>query len=164
MGTSLTPDFWRLFAVLLAVSATLTFVLSTVLDALYEQDPDQRPWRQQVHPAGSGRCAASSRRDSRAFLQVEVEGAGHDVLLGDLGARDLGAEAARRCLDDAGLGPQEVDHLLFVSTTGLAAPRVNNRIRRVGPDIVAITGSMGKTTTFCGAAAASGPFRVNAST
>jgi alkylresorcinol/alkylpyrone synthase len=43
-------------------------------------------------------------------------------------ARDLGAEAARRCLDDAGLGPQEVDHLLFVSTTGLAAPSIDARI------------------------------------
>jgi alkylresorcinol/alkylpyrone synthase len=43
-------------------------------------------------------------------------------------ARDLGAEAARRCLDDAGLGPQDVDHLIFVSTTGLAAPSLDARI------------------------------------
>ena len=43
-------------------------------------------------------------------------------------ARDLGAEAARRCLDEAGLGPQDVDHLIFVSTTGLAAPSLDARI------------------------------------
>ncbi|MEE1759207.1 hypothetical protein [Streptomyces sp. SP18BB07] len=47
MGTSLTPDFWRLFAVLLLLSATLTFVLSTVLDALYvrrlRRQQDRRP-------------------------------------------------------------------------------------------------------------------------
>lgn len=34
MGTSLTPEFWRLFAVLLVVSMAVTFVLSAALDAL----------------------------------------------------------------------------------------------------------------------------------
>ncbi|MCX4904037.1 hypothetical protein OHA11_06750 [Streptomyces sp. NBC_00878] len=34
MGTSLTPEFWRLFAVLLMISMTVTFVLSAALDAL----------------------------------------------------------------------------------------------------------------------------------
>ncbi|EKX60144.1 hypothetical protein Sipo8835_18415 [Streptomyces ipomoeae] len=34
MGTSLTPAFWRLSAVLLAASVVITFVVSTVLDAL----------------------------------------------------------------------------------------------------------------------------------
>lgn len=34
----------------------------------------------------------------------------------------LGAAAAERCLAAAGLKPADVDHLLFVSTTGLAAP------------------------------------------
>jgi alkylresorcinol/alkylpyrone synthase len=43
-------------------------------------------------------------------------------------ARDLGTEAARRCLDEAGLGPEDVDHLIFVSTTGLAAPSLDARI------------------------------------
>jgi alkylresorcinol/alkylpyrone synthase len=43
-------------------------------------------------------------------------------------ASDLGTEAARRCLDDAGLGPGVVDHLIFVSTTGLAAPSIDARI------------------------------------
>jgi hypothetical protein len=34
MGTSLTPEFWMLFAVLLVISMAVTFVLSAVLDAL----------------------------------------------------------------------------------------------------------------------------------
>ncbi|MCX4854070.1 hypothetical protein OG426_52675 [Streptomyces canus] len=34
MGTSLTPEFWRLFAVLLMISMAVTFVLSAALDAL----------------------------------------------------------------------------------------------------------------------------------
>ncbi|MFC8432438.1 hypothetical protein [Streptomyces sp. NPDC057253] len=34
MGTSLTPDFWRLFAVLLVIFAAVTVVVSAVLDAL----------------------------------------------------------------------------------------------------------------------------------
>ncbi|MFE7761052.1 hypothetical protein [Streptomyces sp. NPDC057438] len=34
MGTSLTPEFWRLFAVLLVISTAVTFVLSAALDAL----------------------------------------------------------------------------------------------------------------------------------
>ncbi|MFJ5260098.1 hypothetical protein ACIQAC_06435 [Streptomyces sp. NPDC088387] len=33
MGTSLTPD-WKLFAVLLVISAAITFVVSAVADAL----------------------------------------------------------------------------------------------------------------------------------
>ncbi|WP_328766647.1 hypothetical protein [Streptomyces sp. NBC_00286] len=33
MGTSLTPEFWRLFAVLLVISMAVTFVLSAALDA-----------------------------------------------------------------------------------------------------------------------------------
>jgi alkylresorcinol/alkylpyrone synthase len=34
----------------------------------------------------------------------------------------LGEDAARRCLAAAGLEPRDVDHLLWVSTTGMAAP------------------------------------------
>ncbi|NUO43164.1 MAG: hypothetical protein HOV82_14090 [Streptomyces sp.] len=34
MGTSLTPEFWRLFAVLLMISVAVTFVMSAALDAL----------------------------------------------------------------------------------------------------------------------------------
>jgi hypothetical protein len=34
VDTSLTSEFWKLFAVLLAVSTAVTFVLSAVFDAL----------------------------------------------------------------------------------------------------------------------------------
>src|SRR5262245_52188355 len=37
-------------------------------------------------------------------------------------ATDLGEAAARRCLQAAGLAPAAVDHLIWVSTTGVAAP------------------------------------------
>jgi alkylresorcinol/alkylpyrone synthase len=40
----------------------------------------------------------------------------------------LGAEVARRALARAGLEPGDVDHLLFVSSTGIAAPSVDARI------------------------------------
>ena len=43
-------------------------------------------------------------------------------------ATTLGAEAARKALDGAGLTPRDVDHIFFVSTTGLAAPSVDARI------------------------------------
>jgi len=35
MGTSLTQEFWRQFAVLLVAAMAVTFVLSAALDALY---------------------------------------------------------------------------------------------------------------------------------
>ncbi|MFC7259323.1 hypothetical protein [Streptomyces lutosisoli] len=34
MGTSLTPEFWKLFAVLLVVAMGVTFVAAAALDAL----------------------------------------------------------------------------------------------------------------------------------
>lgn len=38
---------------------------------------------------------------------------------------DLAEQAARLCLDRAGVAPAEVDHLLFVTTTGLATPSLD---------------------------------------
>jgi alkylresorcinol/alkylpyrone synthase len=40
----------------------------------------------------------------------------------------LGAEVARRVLSEAGLEPSDVDHLVFVSSTGLATPSVDARL------------------------------------
>jgi alkylresorcinol/alkylpyrone synthase len=40
-------------------------------------------------------------------------------------AVDLGEAAVRRALDRAGLAPEDVDHLFFVSTTGIATPNVD---------------------------------------
>jgi alkylresorcinol/alkylpyrone synthase len=45
----------------------------------------------------------------------------------------LGEEAARKCLDSAGVKPESVDYLLYVSTTGLATPSIDARlINRMG--------------------------------
>ncbi len=43
-------------------------------------------------------------------------------------ACQLGETAIRRCLDQAGLSPRDVDHLIFISTTGLAAPSLDARL------------------------------------
>jgi alkylresorcinol/alkylpyrone synthase len=40
----------------------------------------------------------------------------------------LGEEAARKCLEEAGVKPGEVDCLLFISTTGLATPSIDARL------------------------------------
>lgn len=40
----------------------------------------------------------------------------------------LGEDAARRCMAQAGVGPQDIDHIIFVSTTGLAAPSIDARL------------------------------------
>jgi hypothetical protein len=60
VGTSPTPDFWRLFAVLLLVSATLTFVWSAVVDALFvrrlrrqARQHDARADRTEDHPSAT---------------------------------------------------------------------------------------------------------------
>lgn len=45
----------------------------------------------------------------------------------------LGEEAAKKCLDAAGIKPESVDYLLYVSTTGLATPSIDARlINRLG--------------------------------
>ena len=51
---------------------------------------------------------------------------------------DLAAEAVRRALDAAGLRPTDVDHVLFTSVTGIAAPSIDARlVNRLGmrPDV-----------------------------
>jgi len=48
-------------------------------------------------------------------------------------AVDLGAQAARTALDDAGLAPADIDHLCFVTVTGLATPSIDARlVNRMG--------------------------------
>ncbi|PTX61762.1 15-methylpalmitoyl-4-hydroxy-2-pyrone synthase [Melghirimyces profundicolus] len=45
----------------------------------------------------------------------------------------LGEEAVRRCLEPVSLSPAEVDHLFFVSTSGLATPSIDARlVNRLG--------------------------------
>ncbi|MEU6255806.1 hypothetical protein [Streptomyces sp. NPDC047043] len=48
MGTSLTPEFWRQFAVLLVAAMAVTFVLSAALDALYLRSVWRRAARRQT--------------------------------------------------------------------------------------------------------------------
>ncbi len=43
-------------------------------------------------------------------------------------ALDLGKTAISNCLQRAGLEPQQVDHIIFVSTTGLATPSIDARL------------------------------------
>ncbi len=40
----------------------------------------------------------------------------------------LGAEVVRACIDEAGFSLTDIDHLVFVSTTGLATPSVDARL------------------------------------
>jgi alkylresorcinol/alkylpyrone synthase len=48
-------------------------------------------------------------------------------------AGELGEEAVRRALDGAGLSPRDVDHLVFVTVTGLATPSIDARlVNRLG--------------------------------
>ena len=48
-------------------------------------------------------------------------------------ALDLGEAAARRALDRAGLEPRDVDHVFFVTVTGLATPSIDARlVNRMG--------------------------------
>jgi len=45
----------------------------------------------------------------------------------------LGAEAIERALDRAGLAPRDVDHVLFTTVTGIAAPSIDARlVNRLG--------------------------------
>jgi alkylresorcinol/alkylpyrone synthase len=53
-------------------------------------------------------------------------------------AVDLGAQAASAALDAAGLAPTDIDHLCFVTVTGLATPSIDARlVNRLGfrPDV-----------------------------
>jgi alkylresorcinol/alkylpyrone synthase len=43
-------------------------------------------------------------------------------------ALDLGHSAITRCLENAALEPRDIDHLFFVSTTGLATPSIDARL------------------------------------
>jgi alkylresorcinol/alkylpyrone synthase len=43
----------------------------------------------------------------------------------------LGAEAAMKCFDKALVFPEEIDHIIFVSNTGLATPSVDARLANI---------------------------------
>jgi alkylresorcinol/alkylpyrone synthase len=53
-------------------------------------------------------------------------------------ALDLGEQAVRAALDRAGLAPRDIDHLFFVTVTGIATPSIDARlVNRLGlrPDV-----------------------------
>jgi alkylresorcinol/alkylpyrone synthase len=70
----------------------------------------------------------------RRHLSVPLEwlGLGHGLAerneLYIQGAVDLAREAAQSALERAGIGPREIDHILFVSSTGFATPSVDARL------------------------------------
>src|SRR5690348_10897622 len=43
-------------------------------------------------------------------------------------AQDVGEDAVRRGLSQAGLAPEDVDHLIFVTVTGVATPSIDARL------------------------------------
>jgi alkylresorcinol/alkylpyrone synthase len=45
----------------------------------------------------------------------------------------LGETACRRCLDNAAVSPDEIDRIIFVSTTGLATPSIDARLINIMP-------------------------------
>ena len=60
------------------------------------------------------------------FLQRRGFGEANDLWIEV--ACTIGADAARQCLAEANLTAADVDHIFFVSTTGLAAPSVDARL------------------------------------
>lgn len=99
-------------------------------------------------PAGADRRVldrlhASAGVDSRHmalplddYAKIDGFGAANDVFIEV--ACELGADAVRGALRRAGLGPEDVDLLLFTSVTGIAAPSVDARlVGRLGlrPDV-----------------------------
>src|SRR5689334_5496805 len=48
-------------------------------------------------------------------------------------AQEVGAEATRSALDQAGLAPRDIDHIFFVTVTGIATPSLDARlVNRLG--------------------------------
>ena len=64
---------------------------------------------------------------------AELKGFGEANAAWIRSATELGEEAVRAALAQAGLGPSDVDHLMFVSVTGLATPSIDARlVNRLG--------------------------------
>lgn len=61
-----------------------------------------------------------------AYAELSSFGARNDVFIRS--AVELGARAIQAALERAGLHPADVDHLLFVSSTGIATPSIDARL------------------------------------
>ncbi|MFD2371212.1 type III polyketide synthase [Brevibacillus sp. GCM10020057] len=56
-------------------------------------------------------------------------------------AVELAAEAAQKCMGKAGLAPEDIDCLMFVSSTGIATPSLDSRLvnrLRLRPDVTRV--------------------------
>jgi alkylresorcinol/alkylpyrone synthase len=60
------------------------------------------------------------------FMQQHRFGEANDLFI-DMACK-LGEHAARRCMADANVTADQIDHIIFVSTTGLAAPSIDARL------------------------------------
>ncbi|HEY0739668.1 MAG TPA: 3-oxoacyl-[acyl-carrier-protein] synthase III C-terminal domain-containing protein [Herpetosiphonaceae bacterium] len=60
------------------------------------------------------------------FMEPHSFGQANDLFI-DMACK-LGEEAARRCMERAQVTPDQIDHIIFVSTTGLAAPSIDARL------------------------------------
>lgn len=60
------------------------------------------------------------------FTEPHSFGEANDLFI-DMACK-LGEEAARRCMERAQVTPDQIDHIIFVSTTGLAAPSIDARL------------------------------------
>jgi hypothetical protein len=73
MGTSLTPEFWRRFAVLLVSAMTVTFVLSAALDALYLRSLRRRAAPRPSGTGTAGTAGTTMRRPERTVVRTPVK-------------------------------------------------------------------------------------------
>ncbi|MGW2717742.1 hypothetical protein [Streptomyces sp. NPDC001492] len=73
MGTSLTPEFWRQFAVLLVIAMAVTFVLSAALDALVLRAQQRRAARRPSGPGTSVTTGMTGTTTRRPVVRTPVK-------------------------------------------------------------------------------------------
>lgn len=70
----------------------------------------------------------------RRFFSVPVDWFGFDHTFSEKNneyrrcAQDLSIQAVERCLSSAGVRPEEIDHIVFVSSSGMATPSIDAHI------------------------------------
>ncbi|ARX88666.1 MULTISPECIES: hypothetical protein [Streptomyces] len=69
MGTSLTPEFWRLFAVLFVIALAVVFAVATALDALVLWVRRRRP-RSRLSSATRAPDAAPAKSEEKPLTRA----------------------------------------------------------------------------------------------